>query len=300
MSDMKQILVGAVLCACTALADAEMPLKWQQTDTSLALQSGERVVWQLTFKKEEGKPYFHPLNLADGTTLTALRPADHVWHRGLWWSWKYINHVNYWEENKKTGLSDGRTELVSVKAEPHDNHSARVEMALNYHLPDKPPLMTEKRVLEVSAPDAKGNYYIDWLAIFTAGSEDLTLERTPPKNFSGGYAGLSCRMAKEVKGWTYTSSEGVTTSKENYGKKARWLDYSKGGGITIFDHPSNLRHPTTWYPNEMPFFSPALVFAEPYTLGAGKTLTLRYRVLVHSEPMDKDALEKTWKTFAGQ
>ncbi len=299
MWNMKLVFVGVALCACVALADAEAPLKWQQTDTSLALRRGDLVLWQLNFKKEEGKPYFHPLNLADGTTLTALRPADHVWHRGLWWSWKYINRVNYWEEDKKTGLSEGRTSLVSVKTEPRDNFSARIEMALNYHLPDKPPLMTEKRVLEVSAPDATSNYFIDWLATFTAGDEDLVLERTPPKNFSGGYAGLSCRMAKEVKGWTYTSSEGITGSKENYGKRARWLDYSNGGGITIFDHPSNLRHPTTWYPNEMPFFSPALLFAEPYTLGAGKTLTLRYRVLVHSAPMNKEAMEKVWKSFAG-
>ena len=295
---------------------------WQQTDASLALRDGDRIVWQLNFPKDEGKPYFHPLNLADGTTITALRPADHPWHRGLWWSWKYINHTNYWEEDKKTGKSAGLTDLVSVKAEPQANHSARVEMALNYHLPDKPPVMTEKRVLEVSAPDAKGNYYIDWLATFTAGNEDLVLDRTPPKNFSGGYAGLSCRMAKEIKGsiqtllvhdspvvrpggietkitgWTYTSSEGVTGSKENYGKQARWLDYSKAGGIAIFDHPSNLRHPTTWYPNEMPFFSPALLFAEPYTLAAGKMLTLRYRVVVHSETLDKDALEKQWQNFA--
>jgi len=273
---------------------------WRQDDGLLALENGTQVVWQLNFKKAEGKPYFHPLNLADGTTITELRPADHPWHRGLWWSWKYINHINYWEENKKTGLCDGRTDLAAAKVEVGSNFSARVEMDLNYHLPDKGPLLTEKRLLAVGEPDEKGNYRIDWTSTFTAGTEDLTFDRTPPKNFSGGYAGLSCRMTKAIQKWTYTGSDGTTGATNIYGKTEKWVDFSHGGGITIFDHPSNLRHPTAWYPNGMPFFSPAIVFHEPYTLAAGKSMTLRYRVLVHSSAVDKDGLEVEWKKCAGE
>ena len=29
--------------------------------------------------------------------MTADRPPDHIWHHGLWFSWKFINKVNYWE-----------------------------------------------------------------------------------------------------------------------------------------------------------------------------------------------------------
>ena len=282
----------------SALLGAGEPLQWKQTDSTLALCARERILWQLNYKQEEGKPYFHPLCLNDGTVLTALRPADHVWHRGLWWSWKYINGTNYWEENKTTGLSDGRTSLLDVVVVPNTDHSARIEMSLAYHLPGKLPVMTEKRLLQISAPDLQGNYFIDWTSTFTAGSEELKLERTPPQKYSGGYAGLSCRMAEAIKGWNYTSSEGVITSKGNYGKTARWLDYSKEGGVAIFDHPGNLRHPTTWYPNEMPFFSPAILFQEPLILRAQSSLTLRYRVYIHSFPMDKKAMEEEWKKFA--
>jgi len=70
-------------------------LSWRQTDSSLALFNGGAVVWQLSYAKSEGQPYFHPLRLPDGMETAALRPADHPWHRGLWWSWKYINGVNY-------------------------------------------------------------------------------------------------------------------------------------------------------------------------------------------------------------
>ena len=272
--------------------------RWQSSEDSLTLMDRERVVWQFNGVKGEGKPCFHPLTLTNGTCITDLRPADHPWHRGLWWSWKYINGVNYWEENKKTGLSDGRTEVLSVKTAPGVDFSARFEMELSYHLPEKAPVLREARTIVVSVPDAKGDYFIDWTAVFTAGSEDLKLDRTPPNKFAGGYAGLSCRMSKACKDWTYTGSDGTVGATNLYGKCVKWIDFSNGGGIAIFDHPANLRHPTSWYPNSrMPFFSPALLFSEPYTLTAGKTLTLRYRIWMHSSSVDKEALECAWKTF---
>jgi len=238
---MKRINIGAVLflfvCLQVVSSSCGAQHSWKQEDGLLALVNGAQVVWQLNFKKDEGKPYFHPLNLADGTTITELRPADHPWHRGLWWSWKYINKVNYWEENKKTGLCDGRTEIAGVKVAAGADFSAKVEMDLNYHLPGEAPLLTEKRVLVVSAPDAKNDYRIDWTSTFTAGAEDLNFDRTPPKNFSGGYAGLSCRMTKELKTWTYTACDGTTGATNIYGKAHKWLDFSKGGGIAILDHP---------------------------------------------------------------
>ena len=273
--------------------------RWQAGEGSLSLMDRERVVWQFNGVKGEGKPCFHPLTLTNGTCITELRPADHPWHRGLWWSWKYINGVNYWEENKKTGFSDGRTEVVTLKTISNPDFSARLELELSYHLPEKEPLMRESRIITVSTPDAKGDYTIDWTATFTACSENLKLDRTPPKNFSGGYAGLSCRMSKACKGWTYTGSDGTFGAANLYGKCVKWIDFSKGGGIAIFDYPDNLRHPTTWYPNEhMPFFSPALLFKEPYTLAAREKLTLRYRIWIHSSPADRDALEREWKAFA--
>ena len=291
----------AALCGWLLPAGAAEPTyQWRQTEGALALLSGERVVWQLNFARDGGKPCFHPLSLANGTVLTALRPADHPWHRGLWWSWKHINGVNYWEEDRKTGLSEGRTEVTDATAEPAADHSARITLQLSYHLPGKAPLMTERRQLAVSAPDTQGNYAIDWTSVFTAGPEDLKLDRTPPKNQAGGYAGLSCRLAPACRSWTYTSSTGRRGAAAIYGAKASWVDLSREGGLAIFDHPDNLRHPSPWYPNDgMPFFSPALLFHEPYVLKAGQTLTLRYRVWVHASAADAAALDKQWQAFAG-
>ena len=72
-------------------------------------------------------------------------------------------------------------------------------------------------------------------------------------------------------------------------------------GIAIFDHPSNPRHPTRWYLSDnagLPYFGPALLFAQPMTLKAGDSFTLKYRILVHPGLGDHAALEKEYEAFA--
>ena len=137
----------------------------------------------------------------------------------------------------------------------------------------------------------------------------MLLDRTPipgekgGKGF-GGYAGLSVRMAKATRGWQFVDSKG-RKDKEAHGKRARWVDFSgeiggdKAAGVTIFDHPDNLRHPSPWYVEKgMPYFSPAVLFDKAYTLAAGKSLTLRYRILIHPGRADNDLLESEWKKFS--
>ncbi|MFQ6035821.1 MAG: PmoA family protein [Sedimentisphaerales bacterium] len=307
------VISAAFTLLLTAKIIAEEPnYSWRQTDSSLALLNHERIVWQLNFDKKAGKTYFHPVALTDGTVLTWLSPPDHPWHRALWFSWKYINGLNYWEEDRKTGLSEGRTNLVDIKLTPHDDYSAQIEMNLSYHPPGKPAVLTEKRLISISKPDENGRYRIDWQSSFTAGAQDVLLDRTPIPGEKdgkswGGYAGLSVRIAKDISDWQVLDSEG-RKGIEAHGKKARWLDFSgktangKTAGITIFDHPDNLRHPSPWFvimDSKVPFgyFSPAVLFHKPYTLAAGKSLELRYRIFIHPERGDKEMLEKEWKTF---
>ena len=300
-----------LILAVSGLGAKERPAaqwSWDRTASSLALRGAGGIVWQLVADRERPKSYFHPLATVDGEVLTALEPSDHRWHRGLWWSWKTINGVNYWEEHPKTGASEGRTELTHAEFFPGDDFKARVELRFRYHVPGKPPVMTEVRRLEISAPDEDGSYTIDWNAEFVAvGPEPVVLERTPPPSRGGpahgGYAGLSLRFPRDLDGWAFRSSEGIGKAADGHGKPARWVDVSgPKAGVAVFGHPSNLRHPQPWYLSDKPsllYFNPALLFDEPLELAAGGTMTLRYRVHVHSKPVTTEQIEAAWKAFAG-
>ncbi|MFA5190707.1 MAG: PmoA family protein [Verrucomicrobiia bacterium] len=296
------------LVAGAAEKTAASALGWEamSNDTGLALinKTTSLPVWRAVCDPAQPKPYIYPLATIDGVELTANSPADHVWHHSLWFAWKYINGINYWEVDKKTGLSAGRTNIKSASFRRNDDFSARAEMVIEYAPPGQPPVLRETRVLQFIAPRADGSYAIDWDAKFSVGDADITLDRTPPKVKSGGYAGLSLRFPKGTTGWSFLTSEGAHNSDEGNGKSARWVDFSgptkKGtvAGIAVFDHPANPRYPTPWYLNEShPYFSPALIYQKPMTLKAGAKMRLRYRILVHNDAGNAVALEREWKSF---
>ena len=319
------LLAGIVTCLCAAALLAGNPqasnegapikprYQWQRTSTSLALLNRDHIVWKFNYGPDLSKPYFHPVALADGTVLTCLSPQDHPWHHALWFSWKMLNGVNYWEEDRKTGQSDGRTEVVHAKVTPHHDSSATLLLTLSYHPVNGPAVVTEERKIVVSRPDQDGRYRIDWQGTFTAGQQDVVLQGGTA---GGGYAGLSVRLSQQTHDWRLIDSEGREdspggfTAKNTHGHKAAWADFSvvdaasgQAGGITIFQHPSSFRYPSYWHniindKSLFGYFSPAPLWAEPYTLGAGKTLTVRYRILVHPGRESKEQLESEAKAFA--
>ena len=304
-----------------ALASAAAPpeFRLRQDASSVALQAGDKTVWQFCFGKELAKPMFHPLSLVDGTALTWDGPPDHPWHHALWFSWKYLNHVNYWEADPRErrnkpaapgaeagGLTDWRNVRIRRRGA-----GASVSLDLAYHEPGQPPLLREHRVIDISPPDATGEYHLDWTMTFTAGAKDVDINRTPVIGDKdgvpyGGYAGLSLRFAKDL-----TDARTVTTRSDPPAEQptglfteagATAVDYSglvagREAGVAFLDHPGNLNAPTPWYLIILPrnaspfhFAEAAVIYYKPHLLRAGKSFTLRYRVVVHGGRWDRARL----------
>ena len=289
------LTLGIVPLAASA---ADNGLAWKREEGSVALLLDAQAVWQFNFGANASKPFFHPVALPGGPVMTWNHTPDHPWHHGLWFSWKLINGVNYWEEDPATGLSDGRTEWRNPQIETRPDCSARIAMEINYHpAPHAQSILTEQRVIEVSAPDKEGNYHQDWTMTFTAGSEEVQLDRTPPPGEPegvswGGYAGLSVRLASgitHVQAITTLAAEPVKFTDGCYRGAAAAMDYSglfegREAGFAIVDCESNLNSPSPWYAintEPMHYFSPAVICQHPRTIKAGGQLILRYRVIVH-------------------
>jgi hypothetical protein len=267
---------------------------WRRTDTTLALLRGTNVVWQSVADRAQGKPYFHPLATPGGVVVSDLRPADHRWHRALWSSWKIINGLLYWDEDPKTGRSQAATDALNWTAEPRPDGSARLNFSVSYHPWEGMPVLTEKRVVEVSAPTRNG-YILDWVATFTAVT-NVVLDRT-----AAGYAGFSLRLGPEQRKWTFTDSEGRLGQAAIHGQTARWVKLSAGTNapaVAIFDHPDNPRHPARWYVDQsMPYFSPAPLFERPLEMAAGQEMTFRHRVFVTDQDPGEAKMNAMRDTF---
>ena len=292
------------------------PWRWEKAEgSSLSLVGPAGPLWQFRYDPALDHAYFHPLRTTDGRLLTWDRPPDHIWHHGLWFSWKYINKVNYWEVDTKTGRPAGRTSWSNVRVSFGKSLEARITMDLDYRpVGAVAPVLTEKRTIEVSRPDAEGVYAIDWTSAFVAVADAL-LDRTPLPGqpgggVSGGYAGLSLRLGEGLSDREVMTSDGPVTvwTDDRYRGRHIGLDYSglvDGGpaGIAVVDHPANLRSPTPWYVISSPgfsWFTPALLCYEPLALRAGETLVLRYRVLVHAGRWDAERLRQEAARFAAR
>lgn len=284
---------GLVMAAAwPAMAGGDAGFAWEKADGRLALVSGGTTVWAFNHGPDATKPHFHPLTLRGGSSMTWDRPADHPWHRGLWFSWKFINKVNYWEEDRTTGRPAGLTLWSNVVVEARPDFSARIAMSVTYAPPGQAPVLTERRVVEVTPPAADGSYTIDWEGIFTAGASPAVLEATPvdPARKAGGYGGLLWRVAGALKDWQAVSDAGKK-GLAAHGEPARALDFSgvldgRPAGIAIFDHPNNRGHPTPWFLRLDPaktygLHGPGILFNGPVTLDANTSMPLRYRVVVH-------------------
>ncbi|MDO4574184.1 MAG: glycosyl hydrolase [Planctomycetia bacterium] len=248
-----------------------------ETPDGVVLTRHGTPVWKLHIPQEPGKPYISPLCLPDGRDLTWVRPPDHTWHLGLWFSWKYLNGVNYWEP------SDGITQVVRRDVQIN-GPACTVRLWLKYFSQNAPDttVLTEERTLLFSAPNEKGAYSLESHHLFTAGTNDVLIDRTPPHPHGGGYAGWTLRMPPLCSSFLQTCENGGENMASIREKPAQWIDLrdpQNGQGIrfTILQGTENTR----FYAQHSPtycFWNPCPVLTAPITLPAGKKLALSYKI----------------------
>lgn len=309
------VVWGAQQLPCAADEAGSAIFRWEEkTGQSIALVGQDGVVWQFNFGAEQTKPHFHPLGLPGLSPLTADRPPDHAWHHGLWFSWTFINGVNYWEHDPKTQRPRGRTAWTDVRINAHPDFSAEFALDLTYAPSDGLVVLEEHRELFVSAPDELGQYWIDWQSDFRAGEADVTLACTPvapaPGGVAwGGYGGLSIRFAKELGDRSASSAEQKAEFADNgiHRSKSAAFDYNgliagREAGIAVLNHPDNPRHPTDWYAirSDMSYLNAAFMTYEPFPVPARGGLTLRYRLIVHPRRWDGAQLRAEYQEFAAR
>jgi hypothetical protein len=95
---------------------------------------------------------------------------------------------------------------------------------------------------------------------------------------------------------------------------AEWVDYhgpidNETDGIAIFSHPSNFRPTPRWHVREYGLFG-ANPFGEeafpkiegfeqgPFTIPAGDSLSLRYRVLFHRGDSQQARIAEAYEAYA--
>ncbi len=192
--------------------------------------------WTLEYAGKP-KPYFHPVRTPAGQLISLLEPADHLWHRGLWFTIKFVNGDNFWEERPPFGTQ-------RVVGFPEIHHASPDETDLRLTLDWLAPkrderVIAERRTIQSRATDDA--FVIDWETALTA-ERDVTLDRTPYTTW-GGYGGLSFRGSRSWLVNRYLLPNGAVDRPA--GQTGAWCELSgplDGGpdlaaGLAMLDHP---------------------------------------------------------------
>lgn len=279
-----------------AFAKQAIEVHLDAANSQIHVQSG-KIKTSFHFGDRWPKPFLYPILSPSGQVLSRAFPletrtnesTDHAWHRGLWIGHGDINGFDFWRE-----LKPENTGLIRVQGKPE---IGRDRFAVNTQLlpPQKSKPIAELRQEWNFGWRPKG-FLIDVRFTYHASGEN-------PLRFAdtddGGF-GLRLRDEfREDRGAVMLSDDGRRGTKALWGKSAKWIDYSasiggQASGVTIFDHPKNLRYPTEWHAR--PYgLNAANLFAHrsfhgktapsgEYEIEQGQKLELRYRVLWHDGP----------------
>lgn len=242
----------------------------------------------------------YPMQTVDGEA------SDHPHHKSVWFAHGAVNGIDFWKE-------DGSIAHVSF-----DQFDPQRGFTVTDHWLDpasKKPLLVVTGKFQFGVDDSAR--WIDCEYVLRAADQEVLLGDTKEGTFAiRTHPDLRLvanpkQGVKEVFGKARNSAG--DTGKPIWGKSAKWVDYAgkvngQPVGIAMLDHPSNLRHPTTWHAREYglvaanPFgyhyFKKQPKGAGDYRLKPGDSLTLRYRVVFYAGERSTDEVEAYFQEFA--
>ena len=311
------LLLAGLAAPLAPARAAEPAVKLTKLADRVRVEIGGQLFTEYVFGDGASRPYCYPVLAADGTALTRDFPQkdtpvataasplgeehDHKWHRSIWFAHSYVNGVDFWNEaggdvgkspkDKGNTVNDG---VIEISSGPVGTLHARNKLVA----PDGRVIATDERTLRFRG-DADGRILDYEITIHAPANEPVLFGDNKDGTMAIRLAQWMTMPHKNIGGkGKIVTAKGDRDGKA-WGTRADWCDYysekdGKTYGIAIFDHPQNLRHPTWWMARDYGLFGAnpfgwhdyEKAFAnEPhkgdYTIPAGGTLTLRYRLFFH-------------------
>ena len=261
------------------------------------------------------KPLFWPVIGPTGEEMTRNHPmktgvkdeaADHPHHKSLVFHHGDISGENFWHED---GDKTGKIETTIISAKVVDGKAVIQSTGKWIGRNDK--LVCTDTTTHTLHVDKKGNRFIDFEVTMTSAESDIVFGDTKEGSFAIRTHPELRLKGSAAKGKAINSAG--DTGKALWGKKAAWVNYygpvnEKMCGFAIFDHPGNLRYPTTWHARDY-----GLVAANPFglsqflksgkdsgkhTVKAGDNITFKYRVVFHGGDHEAANIPQLFKAWA--
>jgi hypothetical protein len=260
--------------------------------------------------------------------------VDHPHHIGIWFNYGDVDKLDFWNNSvaipaaKKNEYGTIHQKSIEKK-EGGKGHGILVVNA-TWDAPDGKQLLAEKTELHFS--NQGSSRVIDRITTLTAGNEPVSmadnkegviairvarqLELPSKDNIvmtdAKGNPTIVKVMSNEGVTGSYRSSEGIKDDAV-WSTRGRWMDLNGTIGnekiaLIMVDHPKNVGYPTYWHARGYGLFAANplgwSVFTNGkeklnYSVPAGKSVTFRYRLVIHSgSDLSDDAINAIAEDFA--
>jgi hypothetical protein len=229
--------------------------------------------------------YIHPLYDPDGNVLTEEFPADHPYHRGVFWAWHqlYADGVRLGDGWTNDSISQDVSIVKIEKEKQKVSFYLRVSWKSSVFNESKP-FMEEKTVITVHSLESSVRK-IDFDIALRGLVKGLQIGGSAdPK----GYGGLCVRL-RTPDSLLFTSVNGRVKPQEMQIAAGPWMDISapfgEGGkvsGVTILCSPSMQDYPENWILRQKGSMQ-NVVFPGNGRINVpeDRQVKLKYRIIVH-------------------
>ncbi|MGI5507329.1 PmoA family protein [Lentzea sp. CA-135723] len=249
---------------------------------------------------EGPKPYLHPVRTLAGDVVTAFRPHDHRWHKGVQMTATDVSGENFW--GGVTYVRDqGYVALPNVGTMRHEEFAvdgARVGEVLSWFTEAGEHWITERRAFAVRDV-LEGSWTLEFATSLTNLRAQPLVFGSPTTNGRelAGYTGFFWRGPRSFTGGEVLAAGGGA-GQELMGSAAAWLAFvgqhdevDRASTLVFIDHPENPG--THWFVRSTPFaaVNPSFAFHDTVELGPGETMNLRYRLVVGDGAWTREQIE---------
>ncbi len=238
---------------------------------------------------------------------------DHIHQVGNWLNYGNVNGLDFWGNGSEgiRNVNGGQIKHLAIEKMTGGVGEGVLVTTASWVDPAGKELLAEKTEFHFIATGT--TRIIDRLATLTATGGAVSMKDTKEGSFgirvarqlelpskeditltdARGNPTTVKKMSNDGVTGNFRSSEGVT-GEDVWGKRARWMDlYGSIGtekvSLVICDHPKNLNYPTYWHARGYGLFAANPFGVKDFTAGkeelnfqlpAGKSFTLRYRIII--------------------
>jgi hypothetical protein len=265
-------------------------MRFDEGDDRLRLMDGDRELAEYVFRPtepqlESPRPYAL-LRTRTGEPVTAYRPGDHVWHKGLSLALPVVGPHNFWGGPTYV-RGEGYVQLPNNGAQVHRSFDAGPAGTVVEHLDwiaeQGDDVLRERRTLSARLLD-DDTWALSWHSRLenVAGAALAFGSPTTKGRPDAGYAGIFWRGPESFTGGSIDAPDG-TVGDAARGEPAPWLAFVPPGrdaGVLMAD--AALAAPAPWFARSAEYagLNPAPFFHAETSVAPGDSIVLAAVVVV--------------------